>query len=83
MLHKLHTDRKVLMNLVSYILCGLTATQQCQIYSVEIVCDSKIRHHEMTNSAFMWADMRYETRLIFATLVTFDPRQAVFCPDIL
>lgn len=82
MLHKLHTDRKVLMNLVSYILCGLTATQ-CQIYSVEIVCDSKIRHHEMTNSAFMWADMRYETRLIFATLVTFDPRQAVFCPDIL
>ena len=59
MLHKLHTDRKVLMNLVSYILCGLTPQRVVSnIFRGNCECDSKIRHHEMTNSAFMWADIR-------------------------
>ena len=67
MLHKLHTDRKVLMNLVSYILCGLPGVKcipwKCVWQQNTPPWDDKFR-----NSALYGA----EICLICATLVTID-----------
>ena len=69
-------DRKVLMNLVSYILCGLSGVK----YIPWKLCVTA-----------KYATMRWQIQhlyrgqiyVIFATLVTFEPCHPVFCLDIL
>ena len=78
MLHKLHTDRKVLMNLVSYILRGLHGVKYIRWKSCVTAKYATMR----LQIQHLCGQIR-GTRLIFATLVTLDPSQGVFCLDAL
>ena len=75
-------DRKVLMNLVSYILCGLTPQPQrvvSNIFRGNCVWQQNTPPWDDKFSIFIGGHIYVK----FATLVTFDPSHPIFCLDIL